>query len=94
MNREKERNQKRADLKREGRTETLLAFLSSLQVALILTASAEGKRRQSRAGSTSCLGRAATVPALAEGLPCNFWSFRDCFVIFRLCYCNIIVIFV
>jgi hypothetical protein len=26
MNREKERNQKRADLKREGRTETLLAF--------------------------------------------------------------------
>ena len=39
---------------------------------------------------------AATVPAalfrLAEGLPCNFWSFRDCFVIFRLCYCNFNVI--
>jgi len=30
---------------------------------------------------------------LAEGLPCNFWSFRDCFVIFRLCYCNFNVIF-
>jgi hypothetical protein len=29
---------------------------------------------------------------LAEGLPCNFWSFRDCFVIFRLCYCNFNVI--
>jgi len=38
-------------------------------------------------------GRATTVPALAEGLPCNFWSFRDCFVIFRLCYCNFNVIF-
>jgi hypothetical protein len=38
-------------------------------------------------------GRATTVPALAEGLPCNFWSFRDCFVILRLCYCNFNVIF-
>jgi hypothetical protein len=38
-------------------------------------------------------GRATTVPALAEGLPCNFWSFRDCFVIFRLCYSNFNVIF-
>jgi hypothetical protein len=34
----------------------LLAFFSSLQVTLLLTASAERKRRQSRAGSTSCLG--------------------------------------
>jgi hypothetical protein len=33
------------------------------------------------------------IPALAEGLPCNFWSFRDWFVIFRLCYCNFNVIF-
>jgi hypothetical protein len=35
---------------------------------------------------------AATVHAVPEGLPCNFWSFRDCFVIFRLCYCNFNVI--
>ena len=33
--------------KKGGRTETLLAFFSSLQVKLLLTASAEGKRRQS-----------------------------------------------
>ena len=37
--------------------------------------------------------RAATVHAVPEGLSCNFWSFRDCFVIFRLCYCNFNVIF-
>ena len=28
--------------------------------------------------------RAATVPAVAEGLPCNFWSFRGYFVNFKL----------
>jgi hypothetical protein len=31
------------------------------------------------------MGRhAATVPAVAEGLPCNFWSFRGYFVNFKL----------
>jgi hypothetical protein len=32
-----------------------------------------------------CLRRCiATVPVVAEGLPCNFWSFRDYFVNFKL----------
>jgi len=41
-------------------------------------------------------GDAPPLFRLAEGLPCNFWSFRDCFVIFRLCYCNfnIILLFI
>jgi hypothetical protein len=79
----------------------LVAFLGVLQVTVIFTAGEEKKRGRNRSRSPLFLeflaaAREPTVPAVAEGLPCNFWIFRDCFFckFFRLCYCNIIVIFV
>ena len=93
-NLEKERSQKRSDKKKRGRTETLLAFFSSLQVTLFLTANAKGKRRQSRAGSTSCLGLSAAArgtdapPRVLQFQKCSSTIpgfFRGYFVNLKLC---------
>jgi hypothetical protein len=50
-NQEKERNQKRAYLKRGGRTETLIVFFLLLQVTVVVTAGRERKRRSGLARS-------------------------------------------
>ena len=52
-------------------------FFSSLQVTLLLTASAEGKRRQSRAGSTNCLGLSAAA-ARGTDSPPRVLQFQKC----------------
>jgi hypothetical protein len=71
-----------------------LCFSSSLQVTLLLTASAEGKRRQSRARSTSCLGLSAAVggtdapPRVLQFQKCSSTIpgfFRGYFVNLKLC---------
>jgi hypothetical protein len=52
-------------------------FFSSLQVTLLLTASAEGKRRQSRAGSTNYLGLSAAA-ARGTDAPPRVLQFQKC----------------
>jgi hypothetical protein len=93
-------NQKEKNLK-----PTALHIFGFLQVTVTLTVGIGRQRGRRHSRSPGFLefpavhappvawrvGRhAATVPAVAEGLPCNFWSFRGCFVNFKLF--NVIVI--
>ena len=97
----KQKRQKRIDLKKETEPGTLLfAFLGVLQVMLFSSPVRKGGGEEAEPDSTVSsffLSRAAsgggtwihapgTVRTPPEVLPCNFWSFRDYFVIFNVIF--------